>query len=277
MVQAPAKRLTPARSRSTKSGTPTLTSQPSILNLRFVGDQAPIQIYGTFPSGLKLDVSKSSNTTYVSGSPGIATVTTYGMVTATGPGSTYITVNNTLNVPVNVPQPVSVVPPLSILYANQTQQFTARLATSALQGSVNWTATPPGVGTLSSTGLYTAPPSVSSQQVITITATNAADNTQSASASVLLYPPASVNVAPASVTLGQSQTQQFTATVANVSNGNMAVTWSISPSGAGTVDSTGLYTAPATIASTQTVSVTATSVANGSVTASATVTLSPPQ
>src|ERR1019366_8910496 len=146
-----------------------------------------------------------------------------------------------------------------------------------LQGSVKWTATPPGVGTLSSTGLYTAPPSVSSQQVITITATNAADNTQSASASVLLYPPASVNVAPASVKLGQSQTQQFTATVANVSNGNMAVTWSISPSGAGTVDSTCLYTAPATIASTQTVSVTATSVANGSVTASATVTLSPPQ
>jgi hypothetical protein len=260
-----------------KSGTPTLTSQPSILNLRFVGDQAPIQVYGTFPSGLKLDVSKSPNTTYVSGSPSIATVSTYGLVTATGPGSAVITVNNTLTVPVNVPQPVAVVPHVSILHANQAQRFTARLATAALQGSVNWTATPPGVGTLSSTGLYTAPPSVSSQQVITITATNAADNTQSASASVLLYPPASVNVAPASVTLGQSQTQQFTATVANVSNGNMAVTWSISPSGAGTVDSTGLYTAPATIASTQTVSVTATSVANGSVTASATVTLSPPQ
>jgi hypothetical protein len=56
--------------------------------------------------------------------------------------------------------------------------------------------------------------------VVAITATNAADNTQSASASVILYPYASVNVTPASVSLGQSQTQQFNASVANVSNGN---------------------------------------------------------
>jgi hypothetical protein len=199
------------------------------------------------------------------------------MVTATGAGSTYITVNNTLNVPVKVPQPVSVVPPLSILHAFQAQRFTARLATSALQGSVNWTANPAGVGTLSNAGIYTAPPSVSTQQVITITATNAADSTQSASANVLLYPPVSVNVTPSSVTLGASQTQQFTAAVANVSNGNMAVTWTVAPSGVGAVDSTGLYTAPASIASTQTVSVTATSVANGLVAASASVSLTPPQ
>ncbi len=260
-----------------KSGTPILTSEPSILNLRYVGDQAPIQVYGTYPSGLKLDVSKSSNTTYVSASPSIATVSTYGMVTATGAGSTYITVNNALNVPVNVPQPVSVVPPLSVLHAYQAQRFTARLATSALQGSVNWTANPAGVGTLSNAGIYTAPPSVSTQQVITITATNAADSTQSASANVLLYPPVSVNVTPSSVTLGASQTQQFAAAVANVSNGNMAVTWTVAPSGVGAVDSTGLYTAPASIASTQTVSVTATSVANGLVAASASVSLTPPQ
>lgn len=254
---------------------PTLTAHPSALNLRFVGDQAPLQIIGTLSDGRVLSVTQSPNTTYVSGSPSIATVTAYGVVTATGPGSTVITVNNTLNVPVNVPQPVSVVPPLSILHANQSQQFTATVAAPPPPGSVTWSASPSGVGTLAD-GLYTAPPSIPSQQVVTITATSAANGTQSASASVLLYPPASVNVAPASATLGQSQTQQFTATVANVSNGNMAVAWSISPSGVGTVDSTGLYTAPASIASTQTVLVTATSVANGSVAASASVTLTPP-
>ncbi|HUE25123.1 MAG TPA: Ig-like domain-containing protein, partial [Bryobacteraceae bacterium] len=85
------------------------------------------------------------------------------------------------------------------------------------------------------------------------------------------------NVTPSSVTLGASQTQQFAAAVANVSNGNMAVTWTVAPSGVGAVDSTGPYTAPAAISGTETISVTATSVANRSMTASATVTLAPPQ
>jgi hypothetical protein len=260
-----------------EGGTPTLTSAPSIMNLAFVGDQAPLQITGTFPTGSALDVTKASNTTYVSGSPSIATVSTYGMVTATGPGSTYITVNNTLYVPVNVPPPISVVPPISILYANQTQQFTATLAVPPPPGSVTWSPSPSGVGTLSNSGFYTAPSQISAQQVVTITAAISANGPQSASASLLLYPPLTVNVAPATATLGQSQTQQFTATVANVSSGNMAVAWSTNPNGVGTVGNTGLYTAPASITSTQTVSVIATSVADGVTTGSASVTLTPPQ
>jgi hypothetical protein len=198
------------------------------------------------------------------------------MVTATGPGSTNIIVNGTLFVPVSVPQPVSVMPPISILYASQTEQFVATVATSPLPGSVTWSASPSGLGTFVS-GLYTAPASIPSQQVITITATNAANSAQTASVSLLLYPPVSASVAPASVTLGQSQTQQFAATVYNVASGNVAVMWSISPSGVGTVNGTGLYTAPATIASTQTVLLTATSVDNGRVAASASITLTPPQ
>ena len=229
------------------NGSPVLMAQPSVLNLRFVGDQAPLQISGQFPTGPPVDVTQSSGTSYASGSTSVATVSAVGMVTATGPGSTYITVSNILNVPVNVPQPVSIVPPVSSLYPNRTQQFTARLATAALTGSVNWSSAPTGVGTISGTGLYRAPAQISVQQLVTITATNAADNTQSASASVVLYPYASARVTPASATLGQSQTQQFRATVSDVASGNMAVTWSISPSGVGNVDSTGLHTAPASI------------------------------
>jgi hypothetical protein len=253
-----------------------LTADPSILDFGFVGDQTPLQVIGTFSSGQVIQVTDSPDTTYASASTSVATVTSYGMVTATGPGSTNIIVNGTLFVPVSVPQPVSVMPPISILYASQTEQFVATVATSPLPGSVTWSASPSGLGTFVS-GLYTAPASIPSQQVITITATNAANSAQTASVSLLLYPPVSASVAPASVTLGQSQTQQFAATVYNVASGNVAVMWSISPRGVGTVNGTGLYTAPATIASTQTVLLTATSVDNGRVAASASITLTPPQ
>src|ERR1051326_2206794 len=83
-----------------------------------------------------------------------------------------------------------------------------------------------------------------------------------------------VSVGPGTANLFGSQTQQFTATVTG--NANTQVSWSINPTTAGTVSSTGLYTAPATIAAVQTVTVTATSVADTSKTATATVTLNPP-
>ncbi len=71
-----------------------------------------------------------------------------------------------------------------------------------------------------------------------------------------------------------AQTQQFTATV--VGGANPAVNWSVSPAGVGSVSNTGLYTAPASLASPQTVMVTATSAANPSLSASAVLSLSVP-
>ena len=88
-------------------------------------------------------------------------------------------------------------------------------------------------------------------------------------------PPISVSVAPSSMTLYDGQTLQFTAVVTN-GNGT-GVTWSISPTGSGSINSTGLYTAPTTISAQQTVTVTGTSVANSTISASTTVTLSPAQ
>jgi hypothetical protein len=75
------------------------------------------------------------------------------------------------------------------------------------------------------------------------------------------------------VTLTPSQTQAFTATVANTTN--TAVTWSLSPA-VGSISAAGLYTAPATITTAQTVTVTATSVANTAASATATVSLALP-
>jgi hypothetical protein len=85
-------------------------------------------------------------------------------------------------------------------------------------------------------------------------------------------PPVAVAVTPATASLYASQTQQFTATVTNA--GNTAVTWSMTPN-IGAIGATGLYTAPATIASQQTVTVTATSAADPGKSAWATVTLNP--
>jgi len=186
-------------------------------------------------------------------------------------------VSGVLEVPVYVPPPVVVMPPVASLYPGGAQQFTPTLNIAASTGTVNWSATPPGVGTISSSGLYTAPSQITAQQVVTVTATNATDQSQSGSASVILYPRATTRVSPATATLGPSQTQQFRATVNHAAGGNMAVSWSISPSGAGTVDATGLYTAPATITATQTVTLTATSVAYSYAASSAAITLEPPQ
>jgi hypothetical protein len=80
-----------------------------------------------------------------------------------------------------------------------------------------------------------------------------------------------ITLAPTSVTLTAGQQQQFAATVTNTSN--TAVTWS-TPS-AGTLSPAGLYTAPAVIASQTTVTIQATSVADTTKSASATITLTP--
>ncbi len=107
----------------------------------------------------------------------------------------------------------------------------------------------------------------------TITLTGAAAIGNGCSGGSPLQPPVTVSVTPATATLYGGQTQQFTASVTNTSN--TAVTWTISPTGTGTINSSGQYTAPATISTQQTVTVTATSQASSTASASSTVTLMP--
>jgi len=85
----------------------------------------------------------------------------------------------------------------------------------------------------------------------------------------------SVAVSPATATLaaGSGRTQQFTANVP--SSTTSAVRWTLSPP-IGTISPSGLYTPPANIAATTMVTVTATSFAVTSQSASATVTIAPP-
>ena len=76
------------------------------------------------------------------------------------------------------------------------------------------------------------------------------------------------------VTLAPGQSQQFTATV--LGNPNTAVNWSVTPTGSGTISSTGLFTAPSSVVTQQIATVKAASVADATRTASVFVTLNPP-
>jgi hypothetical protein len=171
------------------------------------------------------------------------------------------------------PISVAVSPPATALYASQVQQFTATVSGTSNQ-QVTWGITPAGVGSITATGLYTAPASVSTQQAVTVQATSIADPTKSGSATVTLTPPPTVSVSPPSATLYASQMQAFTATVGTSDH---QVTWSVAPAGVGSISTTGVYTAPALIPTQQTVTVKATSVAFPSQAGTATVTLNPGQ
>ena len=84
-------------------------------------------------------------------------------------------------------------------------------------------------------------------------------------------PATSVSVSPKPIQLSASQTQQFVATA--VGSANTAVNWSVNPP-LGSISSSGLYTAPSSITSSQTVTVTATSAVSPSISGSVTVSLS---
>ena len=171
------------------------------------------------------------------------------------------------------PISVAIAPPTTALYGGQSQQFSATVSNTYFT-DVAWSISPAGTGTIDSTGNYTAPPIIGTEQTVTVTARSDADTTKSASAVVTLFPPMTISMTPTTTLLYQGQQQTFTAVVSNALN--TAVNWTIAPAGSGTINASGVYTAPANITSLQTVTVIATSQANPAVSVSAVVTLSPP-
>ena len=158
------------------------------------------------------------------------------------------------------------------LLPSQSQTFTATVSGTSNTG-VTWSINP-ALASLASgatTAVYVAPSTAPTTQSGTITATSMADPSKTATAVITLLQAVTVSLSPSTVSLAPSGTQQFTATVLGTSN--TAVTWSINPS-VGTISSAGLYTAPSSILTSQTVTVTAQSVADPTKSASASVSLS---
>ena len=127
-------------------------------------------------------------------------------------------------------QPVTVTPGSApgSLTVGQTYQFSATVANSNNTG-VTWSVNSVAggnatVGTVSSSGLYTAPALVPAPQTITITATSQADTTKSASFTVTINIALSVSLAgsgASTVSLQVTASQVFNATVVGAANTNV--------------------------------------------------------
>ncbi len=253
-----------------------LVTDLGTLDFDHPGESLGITVDGIFPDGSKVNLTRSTLTTYSSDNPAVVTITPHAFVSAVGPGSANITITNSgvsLQIPVTVPPPVVISSGAGPLYPSQTRRSYANVTTSAdADQSVTWSISPQ-IGSIDASGTYTAPASVESQQCITITATSVADNTKSGSIETCIRPPMQVQIVPAAVPLNAGQSQEF---AANVQNAEFTeVTWSISPPELGSIDWTGRYRAPDTVASAQTVTVTATSVSDPSVAGTAHVNLRP--
>lgn len=160
--------------------------------------------------------------------------------------------------------------------ATGSTQFSATVqGTNGPSQAVTWSKT--GGGTISGSGLFTAPAATGSVQTITITATSVADPTKSGTATVTIAAAGAptptvtgVAVTPPSANVAGGATQQFSAAVSGTNSPSQAVTWAAS---AGTISSGGLFTAPAATNLIQTITITATSSANGAFSGTATVTV----
>src|SRR5262249_12879608 len=156
------------------------------------------------------------------------------------------------------------------LTESDTMQFYATVAGSS-NTAVTWSLSS-GVGTLSQSGYYVAPSYITGTQKITVTATSVADPKKSDTAEITLNPPkVSVTLSASTTNLTQSQALQLVASVLGTLQGGLQ--WTISPA-LGTISTTGHYTAPPSITTTQHVTVTATSTAYPSISASIVLTLS---
>ncbi|HEY3835310.1 MAG TPA: Ig-like domain-containing protein [Bryobacteraceae bacterium] len=235
-----------------------------------VGGRIPLTVIGTYADGSKLDITRSATTAFSMNSAGVAVVDSQGEITALSPGTARILVNNSFSVPVTVPVTLTMTPEDPVVYASQSAQLFV-MAPGAGSVPVTWSiGSQPG--RITQTGLYTAPNSITTQQIVNVTATLRSGAT--ITGGVVLFPPVALTVfPPGPVSLSAGQTTRFAQTVYNAMDED--VTWSVSPKNAGTIDSTGLYTAPASVKSPQTVTITATSVANPGKSATATVLLHP--
>ncbi len=178
---------------------------------------------------------------------------------------------------------VSVVPASATVAMGLTQQFLATV-TGASNANVTWqvngaTGGNATVGTISTAGLYQAP-STAPASAVTVTAISDANGTTSGSASVTIAasgaPAISVSTNPSGVTVVYTATTQaFTASVTGESN--TAVTWEVNGTAGdstnGTIDSTGLYSAPSAVPSQPLVIITAVSQADPTVSGSYPITI----
>jgi hypothetical protein len=217
---------------------------------------------GALPSGLTLNASSG----VISGTPAAAGTASFTVNATNAYGNTSQLLSLTANAAISV----SLAPGTTTLTISQSQQLKATVSGSS-NTAITWSLAP-AIGSISSSGLYTAPASIATAQTVVVTANSVADSTRSATAMVTLKPVA-VSLTPATVSLTPSQNQTFTASVSGTAN--TTVTWSLSQNlgGYASTATSLTYVAQSTAATAQTVTITATSSADTSKIATAVVTL----
>ena len=172
---------------------------------------------------------------------------------------------------------VTISPSTATVTQGGSISFVATL-TGAANTAVTWSIQEGSTGgSITNSGLYRAPNTSGTYHVV---ATSVADATVSAVAAVSVVAPTSppssssvsVTISPLAVIVTQGETISFTATVTGTAN--TAVTWSIREHYGASITSSGVLTAPSNAVGT--LHVVATSVADPTVSAAATVSVQPP-
>lgn len=225
-------------------------------------------------------VTGSTSDTTVTWSASAGSITGAGIFTAPNAGAGPVTITArsngdssktaTATVVLN-PITIGVTPASAVVVQGATKQFTATISGSVVTGAT-WSVDgipggDPTVGTISASGLYTAPNG--STGAHTLQATSLSDPSRTATATVTVNAPLAVSISPSGVSLDHGAAQSFVATVTGTT-GDQTVTWSAS---AGAITSGGVFTAPS--AGTGPVTVTATANQDGTTIGSAVVNLNP--
>jgi len=173
----------------------------------------------------------------------------------------------------SAPASVTVTPSVITVAQGGQRQFTATVGPAGVSQAVTWTIEPANAGTIDN-GLFTPTATPGTQVIVRATATGTA---VSGTATVTVgqpVTPTNVTVTPASAYVGQGGQRQFTATV-GPEGAPQAVTWSVAPTGAGTITTGGLLTVTGASAG-DTLTITATAVNHPAVSNTATVTVPEP-
>lgn len=175
-------------------------------------------------------------------------------------------------------QALAVTPSNTTLQPGQTQQFSALSAGQPVT-NVTWEIKP-AIGSINSSGLYTAPSSVTQAEVIVVTAISQSDASLVGSAMALIYQPSGATgliVSPTSLLLTAGQ--RFTLVVTDESGTPVEATCVLDPN-VGQLEqgfTTGqwIYTAPSSVQASSAVTVKATGTTTPSNTGTATIQLAP--
>jgi len=201
---------------------------------------------------VNIEAGLSTNVTWRTSAPAVATVSNAGLVRAIAFGTTTITAVSiadtllkgtaTINV-VPVIRSVAVAPATGSLFINLTQQLTATVvAEGNLANTVTWRSNNPGVVSVSATGLATAVATGSA----TITALSTVDTTKQASATVTVNArPISVAIVQRVIGINPGTSTTLTANVSADPGVSTAVTWTSSAPNIASISAAGLVSAVA--------------------------------